>query len=173
MFSIRIQQYSIVNRHKKTSVSSLQINNIREGFNPKNGKNTRLFKFFRCIYSIIIYQSFNIPKFIFVYFPDWGLVKYLDSFSPLLPSGNVVLEKHRETLKVFFLRKMRIVMVCSDYWLEHKPLHSELDIDWKWLYASLSSCWEIQRRRINKNWEKNDVENTKQRMRFDNVLVHT
>ena len=99
MFSIRIQQYSIVNRHKKTSVSSLQINNIREGFNRKNCKNC---KFFRCIYSIIIYQSFNIPKFIFVYFPDWGLVKYLDSFSPLLPSGNVVLEKHRETLKVFF-----------------------------------------------------------------------
>ena len=58
MFSIRIQQYSIVNRHKKTSVSSLQINNIREGFNPKNCKNG-----------------------------------YEDSFSPLLPSGNVVLEK--------------------------------------------------------------------------------
>ena len=37
MFSIRIQQYSIVNRQKKTSVSSLQINNIREAFHVKNG----------------------------------------------------------------------------------------------------------------------------------------
>ena len=57
--------------------------------------------------------------------------------------------KNIEKVWKIFL-KMRSVMVCGDDWLEHKPLHSELDIDWKWLYASLSSCWEIQRQRMNK-----------------------